>query len=57
MNIFRRSGVDVFEAINKGDWQKVKDNVVQGKVRGDMDREGREGGTRREGYVRKKNKI
>lgn len=24
--------MDVFEAINKGDWQKVKDNVVQGKV-------------------------
>ncbi|CAN0025040.1 unnamed protein product, partial [Hapterophycus canaliculatus] len=27
-----RSRVDVFEAINKGDWQKVKDNVVQGKA-------------------------
>lgn len=34
MNLFRSRGVDVFEAINKGDWQKVKDNVVQGKVRG-----------------------
>lgn len=33
MNLFRSRGVDVFEAINKGDWQKVKDNVVQGKVR------------------------
>lgn len=32
MNLFRSRGVDVFEAINKGDWQKVKDNVVQGKV-------------------------
>lgn len=32
MNLFRSRGVDVFEAINKGDWQKVKDNVVPGKV-------------------------
>lgn len=33
MNIFR-SRVDVFEAINRCDWQKVKDAVVPGKVRG-----------------------
>ena len=39
MNLFRSRGVDVFEAINKGDWQKVKDNVVQGKVRGDKTKE------------------
>jgi len=39
MNLFR-SRVDVFEAINKGDWQKVKDNVVQGKVRGKGGRDG-----------------
>lgn len=32
MNIFR-SRVDVFEAINRCDWQKVKDAVVPGKVR------------------------
>lgn len=31
MNIFR-SKVDVFEAINRCDWQKVKDAVVPGKV-------------------------
>lgn len=40
MNIFRsrvdgnifRSRVDVFEAINRCDWQKVKDAVIPGKV-------------------------
>lgn len=31
MNLFR-SRVDVFEAINRCDWQKVKDAVVPGKV-------------------------
>lgn len=30
--------MDVFEAINKGDWQKVKDNVVPGKVRRNEER-------------------
>lgn len=32
MNLFR-SRVDVFEAINRCEWQKVKDAVVPGKVR------------------------
>lgn len=31
MNLFR-SRVDVFEAINRCEWQKVKDAVVPGKV-------------------------
>lgn len=32
MNLFRRP-VDLFDLINKCEWQKIKDNIVPGKVR------------------------